>query len=48
VRTQAHAGYVSSVPGWLLEDADVMLEAESREYALLRYRDGTEPVAGAS
>jgi UV DNA damage endonuclease len=44
-RPQAHADYVSSVPDWLLDGADVMLEAKAKERALLRYRDGTESVA---
>lgn len=47
-RPQAHAEYVSSVPDWLLDGADVMLEAKSKERALLRYRDGTEPVIGTA
>lgn len=48
VRPQAHAEYVSSVPDWLLDGADVMFEAKSKERALLQYRDGTEPVIGTA
>lgn len=43
-----HAEYVSSVPDWLLDGADVMLEAKAKERALLRYRDGTTPTVGTS
>lgn len=47
-RPQAHAEYVSSVPNWLVADADVMLEAKSKERALLRYRDETQQVVGTT
>jgi UV DNA damage endonuclease len=47
-RPQAHADYVASVPDWLTEAADVMLEAKSKERALLRLRDGTGSIAGTS
>ncbi|MDS0300052.1 UV DNA damage repair endonuclease UvsE [Halogeometricum sp. S1BR25-6] len=44
-RPQAHADYVASVPDWLLDGADVMLEAKEKERALLRYRDETASIA---
>lgn len=36
---QAHSDYVYNIPDWLLEQADVMIEAKKKEQALLAYRD---------
>jgi UV DNA damage endonuclease len=38
-KPQAHAEYVSDLPRWLTAASDVMIEADGKERALLRYRD---------
>lgn len=38
-KPQAHSEYVSDVPAWLTAASDVMLEANGKERALLRYHD---------
>jgi UV DNA damage endonuclease len=40
-RPQAHAEFVSQVPGWLCERSDVMIEANGKERAVFRARDST-------
>lgn len=44
-KPQAHADYVEQVPDWLVERADVMLEAKAKERALVRVRDGEDALA---
>ncbi|WP_435099517.1 UV DNA damage repair endonuclease UvsE [Halorubrum sp. N11] len=39
-RPQAHAEFVSDLPAWLRANADVMIEADGKERAVLRLRDG--------
>jgi UV DNA damage endonuclease len=39
VRPQAHAEFVSDPPGWLQSAADVMIEADGKERAVLKLRD---------
>lgn len=39
-RPQAHAEFPARVPGWLREHSDVMIEADGKEQALFRLRDG--------
>ena len=37
-RPQAHAEYVADLPEWLDQRADVMIEADGKERALLQFR----------
>jgi UV DNA damage endonuclease len=39
-RPQAHAQYVADLPRWLRTASDVMIEADGKETALFRVRDG--------
>jgi UV DNA damage endonuclease len=38
-RPQAHAEFVADLPAWLRADADVMIEADGKERAVLRLKD---------
>lgn len=41
VRPQAHAEFVADLPAWLVANSDVMIEADGKERAVLRLRNGT-------
>jgi len=41
-RPQEHAEYVGDLPQWLHQQADVMIEADRKEGALLQFRSDSQ------